>query len=729
MALVQALLIPAEHHTPGLSSGARGRRPSAPNSPPPPPPTASTSTSSALTSTSLDGMGSVSSLIATRSPYQDGRNCRTGAELGARLRRPPPGPRFLGAGPSQESLVRNPTPPMRRQTSTGSSSKAPERERGGNGNYTYLNEDYVGDWNDNHVTPVSPGSDCEEAKGGQGLNGSNMGGPPPKLVPVSGKLERNMEKTVLRPTAFKPVIPKSRNSMQYLSPRHGASLSDSQSNLNLLSPGQREASPSCSDKRNSYSGGRHNGTSSQSCSLSDSGRNSLSSLPPYGNTGYGLASVEPPGGHQEPVKTAPVNGHGHSHHGHHGHHGHSNSDSGRSSSSKSTGSGSLSGRGQPLSDSGSSGLPGPVDGYEGVLRDLEEKLKERELELQQLRENLDENEAAICQVYEEKQKRCELEMEELRQGCATRMQTASQKAQRAQQVLQLQVFQLQQEKKKLQEDFAQLLKEREQLEERCASYEHEKIQLGPRLEETKWEVCQKSEISLLKQQLKEVQGELSQRVGEIVSLRGQMRELRGEHNTQALMQEANGTSRTRTLELEVCENELQRRKSEAELLREKVGRLEEESARLRDAMANLGPGSAHGGNRKCQVFQDGEEQMLAYDSDEAKAQRKGDGEALQSMRLQMDRMRAELAFERQRAEDQAGSFEEERRVWQEEKDKVIQYQKQLQQNYVQMYRRNRELERVLREMSLELENRDELDEQDEGSGNEINFDEIAATEI
>lgn len=52
----------------------------------------------------------------------------------------------------------------------------------------------------------------------------------------------------------------------------------------------------------------------------------------------------------------------------------------------------------------------------------------------------------------------------------------------------LQVYQLQQEKKKLQEDFAQLLKEREQLEERCTSYEHEKIQLGPRLEETKWEV-------------------------------------------------------------------------------------------------------------------------------------------------------------------------------------------------------------------------------------------------
>lgn len=702
MALVQALPIStAEHHTP-TRSGARVRHPSGPHSPPAAPPP------------SLEAMGSVSSLIATRPTYQE-HHSRPAADLGARLRRPTPGATHLGADTFQDPQPRSLTPPSKRETTTVSN-KTLQKDRG-NGNYSYLNVDYVEDWNDNHVAPSSPGSDAEEAKESLGPNG-NMGGPPPKLVPVSGKLEKNMEKTVIRPTAFKPVIPKSRNSMQYLSPRHGSSLSESQSNLNLLSPTHRE-SPSCTDKRNSYSGARNSG-SSQSCSLSDSGRNSLSSLPPYSSAGYSLAPGEAPGGHLEPTKTAPVNGHGHS-----------NSDSGRSSSSKSTASGSLSGRGQPLSDSGSSGRsPVPMDGYEGVVRDLEDKLREREVELQQLRDNLDENEAAICQVYDEKQKRFELELEELRQSCATRMQTASQKSQRAQQVLQLQVFQLQQEKKKLQEDFAQLLQEREQLEERCTSYEHEKIQLGPRLEETKWEVCQKSgEISLLKQQLKEVQGELAQRVGEIVSLRGQLRETRGElTNTQALLQEASSTSRTRTLELEVCENELQRRKSEVELLREKLGRLEEESSRFRDALANQGPSHSNN-NRQCQVFQEGEEQMLAYESDEAKAQRQGNADALQNMRLQMERLRAELVFERQRVEEQAGSFEDERRVWQDEKEKVIHYQKQLQQNYVQMYRRNRELERVLRELSHELETRDELDEQDEGSGNEINFDEIAATEI
>lgn len=236
------------------------------------------------------------------------------------------------------------------------------------------------------------------------------------------------------------------------------------------------------------------------------------------------------------------------------------------------------------------------------------------------------------------------------------------------------------------------------------------------------QVCQKSgEISLLKQQLKEVQNELAQRVGEIVSLRGQLRDARGElTNAQVLLQEAHGTNRTRTTELEVCENELQRRKSEAELLREKVGRLEGELAALRDALTNQGAG-----NRQCQVFQQAEEHLLAYDGDKAKAQRLSSVEALQNMKVQMDRLNSDLDFERQRVEQQEGTFQEERQIWQEEKDKVIRYQKQLQENYVQMYRKNRELEQLLQELSLELESREE----DEGSGNEINFDEVAATEI
>lgn len=220
---------------------------------------------------------------------------------------------------------------------------------------------------------------------------------------------QNMEKVLIRPTAFKPVVPKNRHSVQYLSRPGGSSASESQASINLVLPlgghsnasgtnAKRGSSSSSSEgNRNSYNGCR-NARSSQS--MTDSGRNSLSSLPTHSSTGYSLAPSEGSssgsgsGGQLEPVTSLGRNTSGGS-----GSHGHTNSDSGRSSSSKSTGSGSLSGRGQPLSDSGSCGhSPPPVEGYEVVVRELEEKLRERDLELQQLRENLDENEAAICQV-------------------------------------------------------------------------------------------------------------------------------------------------------------------------------------------------------------------------------------------------------------------------------------------------------------------------------------------
>lgn len=60
---------------------------------------------------------------------------------------------------------------------------------------------------------------------------------------------------------------------------------------------------------------------------------------------------------------------------------------------------------------------------------------------------------------------------------------------------------------------------------------------------------------------------------------------------------------------------------------------------------------------------------------------------------------------------------------------VIRYQKQLQQNYIQMYRRNRELERVMRELSLELESRDVEEYEVHSGSNDIHFEEITATEI
>ncbi|CAG6017101.1 unnamed protein product [Menidia menidia] len=783
MALVQALPV-SDHPNPGLEVQQCG--PLSSHSP------SGTCSGSCGPCGPDTAMGSVSSLISGRT-YQE-RHCRAASEFATKPRRSTPATscfrlqdNTLRSGSSLEQLlvisnqtqpraqVLPPPLPTKKQPRPGNSAGAGGGGAvdgaagcGTNGNFGFVSEGVVGDWNDNLVlTAASPCSDSEEQRDNRTLNG-NIGGPPPKLIPVSGQLEKNMEKVLIRPTAFKPVVPKNRHSVQYLSPRPGGgSLSESQASLNLLLPlgGTNGASgtngnigsgnPSSEGKRNSFSGGR-NARSSQSCSMSDSGRNSLSSLPTHSSTGYSLAPSEGSssgsgsGGHVEPVT-----GLGRTTSGGSGNHGHSNSDSGRSSSSKSTGSGSLSGRGQPLSDSGSCGhSPPPVEGYEAVVRELEEKLRERDLELQQLRENLDENEAAICQVYEEKQRRCEREMEELRQNCASKMKQASQKAQRAQQVLQLQVFQLQQEKKKLQEDLTSLLQDRETLERRCATIQREQTQLGPRLEETKWEVCQKSgEISLLKQQLKEIQSELSQKAGDIVVLKAQLREARSElQASQVRAQEAQTALRTRSLELEVCENELQRRKSEAELLREKVCRLEEESARLHDSMSNhsgpplpgnatmkghcmslshqQGRGVGGRGGPSPAMYRDVDDSHLVWggESDEAKAQRQN-AETLLGLRQQVDRLKTELMYERRTSEEQLSRFEDERRVWHEEKEKVIRYQKQLQQNYIQMYRRNRDLERVMRELSLELENRDMEDYEVRSGSNDIHFEEITATEI
>lgn len=63
----------------------------------------------------------------------------------------------------------------------------------------------------------------------------------------------------------------------------------------------------------------------------------------------------------------------------------------------------------------------------------------------------------------------------------------SQRALRAQQLLQLQVIQLQQDKERLQEEVDQLNHDRETAESRLRVYESQK-NLVPTLEETQWEV-------------------------------------------------------------------------------------------------------------------------------------------------------------------------------------------------------------------------------------------------
>ena len=73
---------------------------------------------------------------------------------------------------------------------------------------------------------------------------------------------------------------------------------------------------------------------------------------------------------------------------------------------------------------------------------------------------------------------------------------------------------------------------------------------------------------------------------------------------------------------------------------------------------------------------------------------------------EIEELRVELAKLKTAMEQTCVQFEQERSQWLDEKNKVIRYQKHLQLNYVQMYRKNKMLETEVEQLMVELENRD-----------------------
>lgn len=204
MALVQALPV-SDHPNPGVD--IQQCRPLSSHSP-------SSPCSGSCGSCSSDPtMGSVSSLISGRT-YQE-RHCRAASEFNIKPRRSTPATncfriqdKTLRSGSSLEQLlvvsnqtqpqaqVLPPPLPTKKQPRPGNSAGgggavAGASSGGSNGNFGYVSDEVVvEDWNDNLVlTTTSPCSDSEDQKDNRTLNG-NISGPPPKLVPVSGQLEK-----------------------------------------------------------------------------------------------------------------------------------------------------------------------------------------------------------------------------------------------------------------------------------------------------------------------------------------------------------------------------------------------------------------------------------------------------------------------------------------------------------------------------------------------------------
>lgn len=446
-------------------------------------------------------------------------------------------------------------------------------------------------------------------------------------LPSSGKYEKSR----FRPSAFKPVTPKNFSSMQNLYPSskveetdHGVSNGLHKAFAHIpkaVSTSSSSSSPS--QYRGPTTGASKalssvRGTSQEEDNLSDSGHNSMNSLPPYRPPFRPhLSHISASMGHINTIGSL---------------------DRGSQVPKAARASG------VPIGEMACRSMatlnrltphgeaPPPYDwtlsmSMEEVVRDLEERLVEKEQEIKQMKRNLDESEGAIAQVFEGKQRLWEKEVEELKRLYATKLRQVSQQAQRSQRSLQLQLYKSQQEKAKLQEELDSLRTERS-LAKRAS----------PTLEETQWEVCQKSgEISLLKQQLRDSQAEVTQKLSEIFHLKTQLREARTvltnrESQIETLKMAADDTPRRRCFS--------------------QTGR--EDSNRLECAGGSVGPTE--------------------------------------------ERLRAELLLERRQSEAQALAFEEERQTWQAEKDKVIRYQKELQASYLDMYQRNEDLERELQQL-------------------------------
>ncbi|XP_021476787.2 leucine zipper putative tumor suppressor 1 isoform X2 [Oncorhynchus mykiss] len=513
----------------------------------------------------------------------------------------------------------------------------------------------------------------------------------------------NTENALIRPTAFKPVIPRSTSS------------TETRDNLtHLLIPPER-TKDSQGPKQDTFS-----------VTLSDSGQDSMSSLPTQSTNGSLSASTGPlsqcAGGSAhgmahplQPPRSTWTNGNGI-----------------RASARAAA----LSNGGAVKANRDAVSIPStqqpinlleemggcnrtPISMDESLIELLEQRLLESETELHELQVSFEEKEVDTCQLFEERQRYCVEEMEGLKQRCSTKLRQVSHRAVRNHQALQLQVSQLQQDKQRLQDELARMTQEKDLTEVKLRSFEREKTQLEPTLEETQWEVCQKTgEISLLKQHLRDSQADVTHKLNDIVSLKVSLKETRDK--MEALGQqnkEQEDKIHSRSVEVEVCHNELQRKKNEADLLREKVGILETD---IKGIKTDLALAKEQRQQQKAKL--------------EAQAQQRSDQSggregcmSTDSLQGEVERLKGELREERETQERLLNSFEHERQTWNKEKDRVIKYQNQLQLNYLQMHKKNQDLERILQELTVELESRPELDVDIHSSG--LHYEDMIATEI
>lgn len=306
--------------------------------------------------------------------------------------------------------------------------------------------------------------------------------------------------------------------------------------------------------------------------------------------------------------------------------------------------------------------PSPSDSGVG---ELEAMLKEKEHEIMALREVMDKNERAIFQVYEEQKNSWQKELKDAKEEYEKRVAMQQKKMAKSEQGLSMQVFKLQQNNKTLQEDYNQVCKVKESLAQKCAKLDEQIEIQKAQLERSKCEVQQKNlECSQMTLRLNENANMLNKKCEEVKSLKQKV-----SNPLESLEGASKSVSRTPTPDF-VLPQEL----SSASCL------VCDATSQTDDYLKVLNECCTENLTDTAALLLEKDKQILELQ------------EELEHYRRQVGNFKAD--------------FENERDQWLEEKGKVIRYQKQLQLNYVQMFRKNKNLEVEVEQLTLELENRD-----------------------
>ncbi|XP_060526732.1 leucine zipper putative tumor suppressor 2 homolog [Cylas formicarius] len=337
--------------------------------------------------------------------------------------------------------------------------------------------------------------------------------------------------------------------------------------------------------------------------------------------------------------------------------------------------------------------PSPSDS--GV-SELEAALRDRDSELAYLRQTMEHNEQVIFRVYQEKEKVWERELRRLKAVHENRLRASVQKALKLEQMLMMQSYQLNQDKKRLMGDVQKASFQNDKFKQEMAS-------LRTRLEETEWGLCQKTgELSLLKTQLKECQNEQTAKSQELLQLRTEFRDLQQQFNElETDLGKQVALTVQKDLEIAELRSQLEETKrqllnhrstesldkkvddiTETERLRAEIKELREELSDMSlNDYSNVQPGRRRGQNLE------NEEDTL---------------EDLEIQKFNKEFIESDLEQLRRELDQRTKEFERERLVWAQEKEKVLRYQRQLQMNYVQIYRRSKALEVDLKNLTLSL---------------------------